>query len=101
MVTDIGIPEPPKGADVRAAFSNFGNIVKLSLVTKGLYQNAYIQFDSTVASTYFTENSWSHFIYEDAVRVLSLTLPKNERENRPLHCFKLTGLPRKDPGYLI
>ncbi|CAB4487100.1 unnamed protein product [Rhizophagus irregularis] len=59
-----------KGADVRAAFSNFGNIVKLSLVTKGLYQNAYIQFDSTVASTYFTENAWSHFIYEDAVRVL-------------------------------
>ncbi|UZO13780.1 uncharacterized protein OCT59_005267 [Rhizophagus irregularis] len=59
-----------KGANVRAAFSNFGNIVKLSLVTKGLYQNAYIQFDSTVASTYFTENAWSHFIYEDAVRVL-------------------------------
>ncbi|CAB4489575.1 unnamed protein product [Rhizophagus irregularis] len=90
----IDIPLYRKGADVRAAFSNFGNIVKLSLVTKGLYQNAYIQFDSTAALTYFTENAWSHFIYEDAVRVLPLTLSKNEQENRQLHCFKLIGLPR-------
>uniref|UniRef100_U9UGP9 CCHC-type domain-containing protein n=1 Tax=Rhizophagus irregularis (strain DAOM 181602 / DAOM 197198 / MUCL 43194) TaxID=747089 RepID=U9UGP9_RHIID len=90
----IDIPLYRKGADVRAAFSNFGNIVKLSLVTKGLYQNAYIQFDSTAALTYFTENAWSHFIYEDAVRVLPLTLPKNEQENRQLHCFKLIGLSR-------
>ncbi|CAB4442146.1 unnamed protein product [Rhizophagus irregularis] len=58
----IDIPLYRKGADVRAAFSTFGNI--------------------------------SHFIYEDAVRVLLLTLPKTERKNRQLHCFKLTGLPR-------
>ncbi|PKY55749.1 hypothetical protein RhiirA4_475427 [Rhizophagus irregularis] len=90
----IDIPLYRKGADVRAAFSTFGNVVKLSMVTKGLYQNAYIQFDSTAASIYFTDNAWSHFIYEDAVRVLPLTLPKTERENRQLHCFKLTGLPR-------
>ncbi|CAB5157521.1 unnamed protein product [Rhizophagus irregularis] len=35
----IDIPLYRKGADVCAAFSNFGNIVKLSLVTKGLPRN--------------------------------------------------------------
>ncbi|PKY57244.1 hypothetical protein RhiirA4_428831 [Rhizophagus irregularis] len=90
----IDIPLYRKGADVRAVFSNFGTIVKISMVTKSLYQNAYIQFDSTAASIYFTENAWSHFIYEDAIRVLPLTLPKNKQETRQLHCFKLTGFPR-------
>ncbi|PKB98729.1 hypothetical protein RhiirA5_430891 [Rhizophagus irregularis] len=47
----IDIPLYRKGADVCAAFSNFGNIVKLSLVTKGLYQNAYIQ-------------DWENMVYE-------------------------------------
>ncbi|PKY57156.1 hypothetical protein RhiirA4_428768 [Rhizophagus irregularis] len=55
----IDIPLYRKGADIRAAFSNFSTIIKLSMVTKGLYQNAYIQFDSTVASTYFTDNAWN------------------------------------------
>lgn len=65
-----------KEADIRVTFSNFGIIVKLFIVTKGLYQNAYIQFDSPDTSTYFTDNTWSYFIYEDAVRVLPLLFPR-------------------------
>ncbi|PKY55859.1 hypothetical protein RhiirA4_475650, partial [Rhizophagus irregularis] len=93
-----------KGADVHVTFSNFSTIVKLSIITKGLYQNAYIQFDSPVASIYFTDNTWFYFIYEDAVRnsiASSGSMHENHVVNIQLHqvCQVITELQSMFRGF--
>jgi len=50
----IDIPLQRKGLDVRNSFKRFGDIVKLTMVTKGLYQQAYITYANQDASNYFT-----------------------------------------------
>jgi hypothetical protein len=94
MIQVIDIPLNYKGPDVRKTFERYGTINKLSMVTKGLYQQAYITFADQTAATHFTSQAWSTFIYQDAVRVLPLSLTKEERELRQQFCFKLAGIPR-------
>src|SRR5438045_8669283 len=94
MIQVIDIPLNLRAADVRSSFKRCGTITKISLVTKGLYQQAYISFSDNSAFAHFSNKAWSNFIYNDAVRVLPMTLNKEQRSLRQDHCFKLAGLPR-------
>ena len=76
MIQVIDIPLNYKGVDVRRSFDRYGTITKLSIVTRGLYQQAYITFTDNAAVAHFTDKAWSTFIYQDAVRVLPMTLTK-------------------------
>ena len=59
-----------------------------------MFQQAYITYNDNAAVVYFTDKAWTTFIYNDAVRVLPMTLTKELREQRQMFCLKLTGIPR-------
>ena len=62
MIQVIDIPLNFKGVDVRRSFDRYGTITKLSIVTRGLYQQAYITFTDNAAVAHFTDKAWSTFI---------------------------------------
>ena len=86
----IDIPLDIKSPLIRATFSQYGKITDLSTQTRGLYQHAFITFEDASSLDAF-KSTWSVFIERHSVRVLPLILTPDEREQRKLHCLKLSG----------
>ncbi|RIA89820.1 hypothetical protein C1645_824211 [Glomus cerebriforme] len=89
----IDIPLNLKAASVCARFKRYGEIMRLTMRTRGLFQHAYIEYSSPDGLAHFYTSSWSDTLGHDIVRVLPLALPQEEREKRQLYCFKLASLP--------
>jgi RNA recognition motif. (a.k.a. RRM, RBD, or RNP domain) len=97
----IDIPLNTPTPTIRSAFDRHGTIVKLTTRTRGLFQQAFITYDSATAIDKFRSDQWSDFIVRDAVRVLPVTLPQEERIRRQQHCLKLSGLPSNTAAHDI
>jgi len=86
----IDIPLDIKGYEVRAAFETFGEITKLDMQTRGIYQHAFIIFkDLDTVGTF--QNLWSGFVLKHSVRILPLNLDQNQRNHRRKFNLKLAG----------
>src|SRR2546423_8682649 len=72
--------------------SKYGDIEKLNMVTKNLYQHAYITYKNNTNISVF-RNLWATPIENHSVRILPLTLSTEDREFRCKYVLKLTGLP--------
>src|ERR1044071_906839 len=92
----LDIPLPWKGEKLRPTFSKYGKIAQLNMVTKQLYQHAYITYKNTTDMSVF-KNLWATLIENHSVRILPLTLSSEDRELRRKYVLKLTGLPPRDP----
>ncbi|CAB4439243.1 unnamed protein product [Rhizophagus irregularis] len=77
----IDIPLYRKGADVRAAFSTFGNVVKLSMVTKGLPRNT---------------NARDLLGYLKSINARSCFLPRNAKNYRTFNYAYVNFLTEED-----
>jgi hypothetical protein len=89
----IDIPLDVNATLVRSIFVRYGNITKLTMRTRNLYQHAFITYESCENIQHFKGDVWVDFIIKDCVRVLPLTLTAEQREIRQKYCFKLAGLP--------
>lgn len=89
----IDIPLDVSATLVRSTFARYGNITKLTMRTRNLYQHAFITYESCENIQHFKGDVWVNFIIKDCVRVLPLTLTAEQREIRQKYCFKLAGLP--------
>jgi hypothetical protein len=88
----LDIPLPWKGEKLRPTFSKYGEITQLNMVTKQLYQHAYITYKNNTNMSVF-RNLWATLIENHSVRILPLTLSTEDRELRRKYVLKLTGLP--------
>ncbi|RIA81864.1 hypothetical protein C1645_836280 [Glomus cerebriforme] len=77
---------------VRASLSRFGEIDSIKLVTRGLFQHAFITYQSVSAAQSFVTH-WGTYILRDAVRVFPKFLTDEQRQLRKKFGCKLTGLP--------
>ena len=77
---------------VCATFERYGKISKLIMKTKynSMFQQAFITYDNISAIEYFKDD-WIIFIEKDRVRIVSLTLTEDERNQRRNYVFKLSG----------
>ncbi len=89
-ITDI--PLDTKSEVVKACFSQFGNITRFSMDTRGLWQTAYITYDCRDAIVPF-HNKWSFPIMDYFVRVYPMNLNNDQLEARSAYTLKLTGFP--------
>ncbi|RIA86300.1 hypothetical protein C1645_856458 [Glomus cerebriforme] len=88
----IDIPLGMKAHTVRASLSRFGEIDTIKLVTRGLFQHAFITYQSVTAAQSFV-TLWGTYILRDAVRVFPKFLTDEQRQLRKKFGCKLTGLP--------
>jgi hypothetical protein len=79
---------------IRRTFAKYGTIVDLRTRTRGLYQQAFIRYDSPTAVQPFYDDTWDVLIFRDAVRVIPLLLSEEKRILRKSYAIKLAGFPR-------
>jgi len=84
----LDIPLPWKGEKLRPTFSKYGEIEKLNMVTKSLYQHAYITYKNNTNMLVF-KNLWATLIENHSVRILPLTLSTEDRELRRKYVLNL------------
>ncbi|RIA86228.1 hypothetical protein C1645_829611 [Glomus cerebriforme] len=89
----IDIPLNVQAALVRAVFTRYGNIEKLTMRTTKLFQHAFITFDSPDAIQPFFNDQWSEYILLDSVRIFPITLPESACQLRKDFGLKLGGIP--------
>ncbi|RIA84610.1 hypothetical protein C1645_831998 [Glomus cerebriforme] len=73
----FGNEESPT-TSVHARFKRFGEIIHLTMRTRGLFQYAYIKYSSSDGIAHFYNHTWSETLGHDIVRVLPLTLSQEE-----------------------
>jgi hypothetical protein len=86
----IDIPLGIRAPLIRATFTKFGEIEKISTITKSIYQQAFITFKDKAVMDQFN-NTWATFIERHGVRIIPQALTQEARDQRKNHCFKLTG----------
>jgi hypothetical protein len=91
----IDIPLKLQTATVRATFSSYGTIEKITMRTRGLYQQAFITFESVDHVTQFYDLYWTIYITSYAVRVIPLALDEVRRLKRRNFGMKLAGIPAR------
>jgi hypothetical protein len=89
----IDIPLGVKTPVIRSTFERYGNITRLTTQTRGMYQHAFITYETQKDVQPFFDSIWSVFILKDCVRVLPKTLSQQARDLRREHCVKISGLP--------
>ena len=89
-VTDI--PLQMKPATIKQVFSKYGNITDFRMSARGMWQHAYITYETPKCIELFHQ-VWSRFIQNDSVRVNPCTLTAEEIKHRNTHRIKLTNLP--------
>src|SRR6266496_554973 len=73
------IPLYLKQRRIKTSFETLGDIEKISTKAIGLYQQAYITFkEKKLVEKFF--NIWSHNIYEEIVRIIPLSLSREQRD---------------------
>jgi hypothetical protein len=90
-VTDI--PLNVKSEDIKNFFENEGNITRFSMITRGVWQSAYIVYDDPRSIKAFYDHVWSIQILDFRARVYPLDLSDEQLEHRNAFSCKLTGLP--------
>ncbi|RIA83766.1 hypothetical protein C1645_742829 [Glomus cerebriforme] len=77
---------------VCASLSRFSEIESIKLVTRGLFQHAFLVYKSVISATSFV-TYWGTYILRDAVRVFPKFLTDEQRQLRKKFGCKLTSLP--------
>src|SRR5438045_2442028 len=90
----LDIPLKNSTASVRTAFSKYGDIQKLTLRTKGPFQQAFITYLRKDSIAPFHTNHWSVYMMRQALRIIPITLSEEARALRRNFALKLSGLPR-------
>ncbi|RIA84612.1 hypothetical protein C1645_832001 [Glomus cerebriforme] len=88
----IDIPLGMKAHTVRASLSRYGDIESIKLVTRGLFQHAFIVYKSAISAITFV-TYWGTYILRNAVRIFPKFLTNEQRQLRKNFGCKLTGLP--------
>ncbi|CAJ0627826.1 14725_t:CDS:2, partial [Entrophospora sp. SA101] len=87
------IPLNTSSTLVHATFEKYGKIIKFSMQTKDLWQEAIIYFEKKEDILPFHNETWAVFILKDMVRVEPLSMNEKQYEKRHLHALKLGHLP--------
>ena len=87
------IPLNTSSTLVRATFEKYGKIIKFSMQTKDLWQEAIIYFEKKEDILPFHNETWAVFILKDMVRVEPLSMDEKQYEKRYSHALKLGHLP--------
>lgn len=88
QITDI--PLDTRAPLVRSVFSKHGEIDRVDMQTRGLFQHAFIIYKTLDTVTHF-KDVWAEFLERDSVRIFPLNMPLEERELRKKHSLKLSG----------
>ena len=86
------IPISVTDVNIRAVFSFFGKIIRCSMTTKNLWQQATVTYDDTTDMTQFDIID-SYFVLKDLVRIHKCTLTNEEVRAKSKFSLKLTNLP--------
>src|SRR2546429_469735 len=77
---------------IHTALSKYGNVVDVRLRTKGIWQQAFVEFDHIDSVNVFKTN-WGIVYLKHFLKVAPLQLSNEEYQLRTKHILKLTGLP--------
>ena len=86
------IPISVTDANIRAVFSFFGKIIRCSMTTKNLWQQATVTYDDTTNMQQF-DNLDSYFVLKDLVRIHRCNLTNDAIRAKSKFSLKLTNLP--------
>ena len=91
------IPISTSESVIRSTFAKFGNILRCSMITKNLWQQATISYDEGTDMTVFKDIK-GQFILKDLVRVHPCSATTEEIQLRSKFALKLTNLPKDTSG---
>ena len=91
-ITITEIPISVTDTNIRAVFSFFGKIIRCSMTTKNLWQQATVTYDDTTDMSKL-DNIDSYFVLKDLVRIHRCTLTNDAIRAKSKFSLKLTNLP--------
>src|SRR5688572_4224399 len=86
----LDIPLNVKAHLVRSVFSKYGTITRCNMTTKGIFQQAYILYES-IDTLHTFMDIWAEFLERDSVRIIPLKATEEERNLRKQYFLKLAG----------